>query len=354
MLHIARSEDWQEARTTGVYRRPAGIVYGCSAAQLGLVVRAHFPETEGWLVLTIDEARVDGEIRRVTCREGSRVETFPHLHGSVPLAAVTEVRPLEDALARSARLHADVTTAEFTRQAASFRASATLSAEPLTTRIGDALGERPGRLLDVACGPGLLLPTLAARAERVVGIDLTAENLRLAREAEGGAPISLVRGVAEVLPFASGSFDAAVLRLALHHVVDPAAVLGEVRRILCDTGRVVVLDVLGPEDPETATLRDAIERLRDPSHTALLSASAMVGALAQAGFRVDEPTLWSQTRAFEEWAAIMNEPRRMADLETVLRALAGGAEDPTGLQLEGGAGPLSFTYHWGLFVAERG
>ncbi len=354
MLHIARSEDWEAARSAGVYRRPAGIVHGCSASQLALVVRAHFPETAGWLVLTIDEAQVEGEIRRVTFREGAREETFPHLHGRVPVAAVTEVRSLDDALAEPARAHAAITTAEFTRQAASFRAAATLSAEEVTTRVGDALGDRPGRVLDVACGPGLLLPTLAARAEDVVGIDLTPENLRLAREVEGEARIALARGLAEGLPFASESFDAAVLRLALHHMVDPTIVLGEVRRILRAGGRVVVLDVLGPDDPDTARLRDAVERLRDPSHTALLSASAMLAALTDAGFRVAASTLWSQTRAFHEWAAIMNEPRRMADLETVLQAFAHGDEDPTGLKLEGGAGSLTFTYDWGLFVAERG
>lgn len=247
--------------------------------------------------------------------------------------------------------HDETTQAEFTRQAETFRDSPTLGAEEVTARVGEALGPRRDRVIDVACGPGLLLPTLAEHARSVVGVDLTRESLRLADE---GAPAAahLVRARAEQLPFRPGSFDGAVVRLALHHFAEPARALAAIRALLGDGGRLVVLDVLGPDDREVARLRDALERLRDPSHTALLSRDAMAAALGRAGFALRDATLWSRPRAFSEWARIVNEPRRTADLETVLRALCRAGGDAAGLRLRQEDGALWFTYDWGLFVAD--
>lgn len=247
--------------------------------------------------------------------------------------------------------HNDTVQSEFTRQAEAFRASPTLRADEITSRVAEALGPDVRRVLDVACGPGLLLPALSARSESVVGVDLTLETLRLAREARVPGPVHLVRAVAEALPFAARSFDAVVIRLALHHFSRPGDVLTLARQLLTSRGRLVVLDVLGPEDARARELRDAIERLRDPSHSALLSRATMEAHLEQAGFAVHEQSLWSQPREFSEWASIMNEPRRMADLELVLRALSRGADDPAELALREEGSGLWFTYDWGLFVA---
>ena len=248
--------------------------------------------------------------------------------------------------------HNETVQAEFTRQAEAFRASPILSAAEVTARVGEALGPRVERALDLACGPGLLLPTLAAHAKSVVGVDLTRKNLVLAREVQTNGSVHLVRALAEQLPFGAGTFDAVVLRLTLHHVVQPATVLNAARFLLRPGGRLVVLDVLAPEDGARRELRDALERLRDPSHTALLSRDAMVSRMERAGFALREETLWSRSRAFSEWARIMNEPRRMADLELVLRALCRPGGNPAGLDLRAEESGLWLTYHWGLFVAD--
>jgi ubiquinone/menaquinone biosynthesis C-methylase UbiE len=246
----------------------------------------------------------------------------------------------------------EVAEVEFTRQAESFRDSPTLSAPDVTSRVGEALGPGLGRVLDLACGPGLLIPTLSECAASVVGIDVTWKNLLLARQSRARGSIHLVRGLAERLPFAIETFDAVVLRLALHHFLRPGSVLGAARSLLRPRGRLVVLDLLAPEDPATRGLRDAIERLRDPSHTALLSREALTSHLAESGFELRKQVLWSQPREFSEWAAIVNEPRRMADLELVLRALCRTGGDPAGLALREEGAELWFTYDWGLFVAE--
>lgn len=259
--------------------------------------------------------------------------------------------------------HNEVVQQEFGRQARAFQASPALSAAEVTESVAEALGPKVERVLDVACGPGVLLPALATRAKTVVGVDLTQKSLLLARDVDTDSSVHLVRALAEQLPFrsaqpaasapadASGPFDAAVLRLALHHFVEPAAVLASLRPLLRPGGRLVVLDVLGPEDPAVAELRNALERLRDPSHTSLLSRTSMLEELRTAGFSLCGERSWSQEREFSEWARIISEPRRMADLKLVLRALCSRG-DPSGLSLREQGEELWFTYDWGLFVAE--
>lgn len=67
-----------------------------------MVVEAHFPNHETFVVLDIDESQVAGEVRSVTFRDEGRSETFQHVHGTFPVSAVLSVRPLADALAASA------------------------------------------------------------------------------------------------------------------------------------------------------------------------------------------------------------------------------------------------------------
>jgi ubiquinone/menaquinone biosynthesis C-methylase UbiE len=240
---------------------------------------------------------------------------------------------------------------EFTRQGESFRDSPALAAAEITSRIGSALGDGHERVLDIACGPGVLFPTLSSCAETVVGVDLTLPVLQLARKAEGGGSRLLVRALSENLPFVSGCFDAAVLRLALHHFLEPGAALAAARAVLRPGGRLVVLDLLAPDDAEARALRDAIERLRDPSHTKLLSRSDLRHQIEQAGFTEPTETVWSQRREFTEWARIIDEPRRMNDLRLVLKALSTSHGNPAGLELLCEGDALWFTYRWGLYVA---
>jgi len=240
---------------------------------------------------------------------------------------------------------------EFTRQGEAFRDSPALAAVELTSRIAAALGGGHSRVLDVACGPGVLFPTLASCAETVVGVDLTLRSLQLAREARASGSAFLVRGLSENLPFRAGCFDAAVVRLALHHFLEPGAALSGIRSTLRPGGVLVVLDLIAPDDAEEHALRDALERFRDPSHTCLISAGDMRRHLEQAGFAEPVETFWSQRREFGEWARIIQEPRRMADLKLVLASLAQCPGNPAGLDLSCEGEELWFTYQWGLFVA---
>ncbi len=108
-----------------------------------------------------------------------------------------------------------------------------------------------GDLLDVGCGQGRLLKLLASRAQRVVGVDIDPGARRLAR-AElllAGLPnCSLRQGSMYSLPFEDAEFDTIILDDVLRDADDPAAALGEAKRLLRSGGRMLFLATANERD----------------------------------------------------------------------------------------------------------
>ncbi len=124
----------------------------------------------------------------------------------------------------------------------------TRDSEYLFARMTDAtLAETrpaPGRrILDVASGFGQDALQLEARGARVVGAEPSARMMAWTRmksaEAEGRIP-HWVRGWADALPFATGSFDAAFCKGALDHFDQPDKAIAEMARVTRPSGRVVL------------------------------------------------------------------------------------------------------------------
>ncbi|HEV8054219.1 MAG TPA: methyltransferase domain-containing protein, partial [Candidatus Limnocylindrales bacterium] len=74
------------------------------------------------------------------------------------------------------------------------------------------LGRGPGRCLDLACGTGVNLRRLTDADWSVVGVDLSSDQLRRARE-RAPEGVELIQGDATALPFADASFDAVACAL---------------------------------------------------------------------------------------------------------------------------------------------
>ena len=118
-------------------------------------------------------------------------------------------------------------------------------------------------LLDVACGSGPLLQLcheMATPRMRLIGIDISPEELALARARLPEGRVELVEAQAQRLGFlADGSVDVALCHWALT-LMDPVApVLAEIRRVLAPGGRFAAL-VDGPMDaaPGYAQVHDLI------------------------------------------------------------------------------------------------
>ncbi|ULA62739.1 MAG: Methyltransferase [Nitrospira sp.] len=111
-------------------------------------------------------------------------------------------------------------------------------------------GLKPGmRVLDVACGPGLVSQCardIVGHSGSVIGLD---PSLGMLREAQKGPCRTFVRGIGEQLPFPDRTFDFLSMGYALRHVSDLATAFSEYRRVLKPGGIVLLLDICRPRSP---------------------------------------------------------------------------------------------------------
>ena len=250
--------------------------------------------------------------------------------------------------------HLDRIAEEFTRQAKTFErwAEETDDASRLRAALG-AAGQ--GRLLDIACGPGVVTAAVAPGAACVIGLDATEAMLERARArcAKAGlANVAFARGDAENLPFGNASFDGVVTRAAVHHFADPQRTFDQMFRVLRGGGRTVILDVVSSEDANESSLHNALEQLRDPSQVRMLAPSELAAGLVRAGFRDIAHSTWDMERELEEWLAIVNDPARAAPLRIVIRALAEVGRT-AGIGLSVRDGRVVFFHRWRLVAATK-
>lgn len=119
----------------------------------------------------------------------------------------------------------------------------------IAVELGEELSDG-SRVLDAGCGAGgPAMETLAA-AHHVVGLDISREQLSLARERVPGAELAL--GDLANLPFDDDTFDAVISYHAIIHVPreEHADVLDEFRRVLEPGGRLVVTMGTAPFEDE--------------------------------------------------------------------------------------------------------
>jgi ubiquinone/menaquinone biosynthesis C-methylase UbiE len=110
------------------------------------------------------------------------------------------------------------------------------------------LGNSPkDSILDVGCGPGILLTMLAASypRSRLAGLDLAPEMIRIASERMGSrADIRL--GDAESLPWENACFDYIFCIDSFHHYPNPKRALKEFHRVLKPQGQLILADPTAP------------------------------------------------------------------------------------------------------------
>ena len=171
--------------------------------------------------------------------------------------------------------HRDLIVEQFTKQAVPFSTAPGVRDEEALRLLVEFTGAGPGdTVLDVACGPGLVVCALAAVVRHATGIDVTPAMIERARAlaAEKGlANVAWQVGDVLPLPYPDGAFSLVVSRFAFHHFAEPRAVLAEMKRVCAPGGRVALVDVAASEDPAKAAALNRMEKLRDPSHVRALT-----------------------------------------------------------------------------------
>jgi SAM-dependent methyltransferase len=101
-------------------------------------------------------------------------------------------------------------------------------ASPFLTRVNVAPG---GRVLDVACGTGVLTKALAEAGAHVIGLDASEGYLEGARLHRSHPNIAYEHGDIRHMRFDNGVFDAAVSTLALDVIPEIEQVVAEMKRV---------------------------------------------------------------------------------------------------------------------------
>jgi SAM-dependent methyltransferase len=197
-------------------------------------------------------------------------------------------------------------------------------AADLVERAAPATG---ARMLDVACGTGVvtrLLPARVGPGGRVVGLDLNPNMLAVARAATAGLPIEWLEGSVQAMPLPDGAFDLVLCQQGLQLFPDKPAALREMYRVLAPGGRLLLAVWKSTAHcPGFAALERALAKYVGAAAAKLPPFSfgdraALRGVIAGAGFRDLE------IRAEVKMT-------RFASPEAFYRIITGGAPQMLGL-----------------------
>lgn len=183
--------------------------------------------------------------------------------------------------------HKELILDQFSRQAGLFSSAAPITdAGALEMIVAAAKPGPDDRMLDLACGGGIVVCAFAPFLREAVGIDMTPAMLARAQKLAAEKGLENVRwheGDVSRLPFPDAGFTIVTTRYSFHHFRDPAAVLREMVRVCAPGGRILVIDTQASEDPAKAAEFNRLEVLRDPSHVRALPLSEMRGLFRGAG-----------------------------------------------------------------------
>jgi SAM-dependent methyltransferase len=159
------------------------------------------------------------------------------------------------------------------------------------------------RMLDVACGTGLIAKAFRPLVRHIVGVDLTPAMAEQAREALD----DLILGYAEDMPFDDGGFDLTVCRQGLQFM-DAGRAVAEMVRVTRPSGRVLLINLCAYDDDDREVFFEIL-RLRNPARRNFFLARDIERLLSENGckdvtlerFTSDEDVdIWSGNGAIGE------------------------------------------------------
>jgi SAM-dependent methyltransferase len=252
--------------------------------------------------------------------------------------------------------HQSLVLDQFTRQASPFGAAAMITDERALRLIVEAArAAADDTVLDVACGPGLVVCAFAPHVRKATGIDVTPAMLdeaRILAAGRGARNVAWDRGDAYSLPYADGGFTVVVTRYSLHHLLDPTAALREMVRVCAPGGRIVVVDAYAPEDMAKAAAYNEVERWRDPSHARALGLTELQGLFGRVGLPEPHITLYDlPVEVRDLLARAFPDPGDEIKIVEAFRASAGDGR--LGIAVGVDSDKIHVTYRAAILVAHR-
>ena len=174
-----------------------------------------------------------------------------------------------------------------------------MDAPPRIRAVQKLVRGKPGRILDVGCGKGLVLARLKTAGWEVFGTESSEVSSRVARS----SGVAVFECAVEDCPFEEDSFDVVTMFHVLEHVENPLETLAAVRRILKPEGKLLV------EVPNAGSWYAGLFggdwfHLDVPRHLYHFSPSSLRLMLQRAGF---EPAIESTTNVqYDAFGAVQS------------------------------------------------
>ncbi len=170
-------------------------------------------------------------------------------------------------------------------------------------------------VLDYAAGAGIAGFAVAPEVATVEAADELPDTLdegrRLAEEL-GLFNVAFTLVDLYALPHKDGSFGLIVCRNAFHLLPEPTAALVELRRVLADGGRIVLLDPV--VDAATDKAFNELARLREPAHRRHYRVEELDSIVERTGLVVSRHGRLRRTTDLDYWLQAAAVPGPKADL----------------------------------------
>lgn len=223
---------------------------------------------------------------------------------------------------------------QFGDKAAAYASSAVHAQGASLSRVVELVQPQSHWLvLDVAAAAGHTAHIFAPHVAQVVATDLTWNMLPQARQLAEQKKLSnesFAAGDAELLPFATHSFDLVTCRIAPHHFPHIDQFVRECKRVLKPGGTVAIVDNIVPDTQSKKKKEqvayeaagqyiNAFEKLRDPSHGRCLGVWEWEKMLKAAGFSHIYHETARKKMEFDDWAGRMvQDPADLTRLRVML------------------------------------
>ena len=158
----------------------------------------------------------------------------------------------------------------------------------------------PGRrAIDVGCGSGIFMREMMNRGWNVAGVEIAEDVASFC----GRMGLDVRQGTLEAAAYPDATFDFATLHHVVEHVVDPAAIVREVARVLRPGGRFLIRTPCCDSLPAVLAGR---EWFSDPDHVFFFSQTSLRQLLERNGLRVLQ-TMSTVGVKYETWSKAWND-----------------------------------------------
>jgi len=254
------------------------------------------------------------------------------------------------------RKHISEIKREFTQQADFIDKSDAFRSEEILKNIIELADiKKNSVVLDLACGTGIVTNAIAHASNHILAVDITDEMVRKTQsmcDENEFSHIEVLKGHAERLNFKDEYFDCIVTKLSIHHFKNPFKVLEEMKRVLKKGGIIVIADIYASSIKDEARLHNAIEQLRDPTHTQMLSLEEYKELFRLTNLEVNLIKYIDMQRHYDEWLKITNAPERYDAIFTILENLI-QCDRSAGINLQLNGDNIDFIHKWVIYKLKK-